>query len=86
MDPVQLIQAVGVPVGMLLIVMWAMWQAAKWVARKGEPIIDAHIVLMDSLRKNLEKQTETLDQIAIQQREHMEVCRAKPECPGSNHR
>lgn len=57
MDAVQLIQSVGVPVGLLLILLVAMWRTLQWSAMNIiKPWTERHIAFLDRVEKTVIEQ------------------------------
>ena len=54
---IPLVESLGVPVSMLIILILAVWRMAKWFAPKVEKVFEAHIDLVQDLREQTAQQT-----------------------------
>ena len=64
---VEIINSLGLPVGLILIVIVAIWRIAKYLAPLGEKVVSEHVVFLDATKQQqartvdaIEKQTELL--------------------------
>lgn len=61
MDWLQIMQTLGVPVGILMAFAFAVWQGLRWAAKYiAEPIVKRHVEFLGKVETALEQQTRTL--------------------------
>lgn len=61
MDFVQIAQTFGIPVALLLIILWGIWRAGTWAATKvGEPLTARCVAFIDSVEKSVEDNSKSI--------------------------
>ena len=61
----KLLDRYGIPTVLLAITIFAAWSGVKWVATEvGKPLVTRHIVFVDGVQGQVEKQTDILRELA----------------------
>jgi len=60
---VEIVNSLGLPVGLILIVIVAIWRVAKYLAPLGEKVVSEHVVFLDATKQ---QQKRTVDAIETQ--------------------
>ena len=54
----------GVPTGVLLMILWAIWKVTTWAKKEVMlPLIKSHLELIEILKVHMPKQTEAISQL-----------------------
>ena len=66
-EVVEVVNSLGLPVGLILIIIVAVWRIAKYLAPLGQKVVSEHVVFLDATKQQqkrtvdaIEKQTELL--------------------------
>ena len=66
-EGLEILDRFGVPVAMLVAILWGMFKAAKWVGPRIDRVLDRHECFLVDLERELEVQTDALKNIQIEQ-------------------
>lgn len=79
MDWADFISKVGFPAAFAAGLVYGVFRVAKWLAPRGDKVIDAHMTLLENLDKRDAVQTECLRVLTEETRRHREMATAHME-------
>lgn len=75
----------GVPTGLLLLVLWAIWRTGQWAKQEVvAPIVKSHLALIEMMMEHLPRQTDALDTLVNESKKAAKLLKDNDKEPPSD--